>query len=410
MAVSRPALRRPALAAAALIAVALNLRIAIAAVPPVLSAIRRDTGLSSAGTGLLTAVPIMCFGAFALTAPRLIRRFGMAPLLAATMVAVAAGSAIRLAAPTAALFAGTAVIGAGIALGNVLLPGLIKQDFATRVTIMMALYSVSLYVGPAFAAGFTVPIEHATGLGWRPVVAIWGAAAVVALVAWSPFVRSAEPKGNVPAPPPSPVRGLWADPLAWQVTVFMGLQSFEYYAMLNWIPTIFEDHGLTTAQAGWLLSFSTFPGMAGALITPFLVRRLHPPVLVVTAVVLNAGAFTGLITAPVGGAYLWMVLLGLGQGISIALALGFIVARAPDSHHAAHLSTMAQGVGYLIAWTGPFLLGALRGATGGWTVPIIVLAVVLVPLLIAGLGACRDRHVLEARRSHGEVPVEVAAP
>lgn len=407
MAVTRSDLRRPALAGAALIAVALNLRIAIAAIPPVLSAIRRDTGLSSAGTGLLTAVPIMCFGAFALTAPRLIRRFGMAPLLGLTMLAVAAGSAIRLAAPTAALFAGTAVLGAGIAVGNVLLPGIIKRDFPAQVTILMACYSASLYVGPALSAGLTVPIEHATGLGWRPVVALWGAAALVALVAWSPFLRSSRP-GNVPASQPAPIRGLWTDRLAWQVTLFMGLQSFQYYAMLNWIPTIFEDHGVATARAGWLLSFSTFPGMAAALATPFVVRRLPPRVLVVAGVVLNAGAYAGLITDPTGAAYVWMTLLGIGQGISIALALGFIVARAPDGHHAAHLSTMAQGVGYLIAWSGPFLLGAVHGATGDWTVPIALLGVVLLPLVIAGLGACRDRHVLEGRQAAEEAPADAA--
>jgi CP family cyanate transporter-like MFS transporter len=386
--------RGTAAAGAVLVLVALNLRISIAALSPVLDTIQHDTGIGSAGTGVLTAVPVVCFGAVALSAPRLIRRFGLAPLLGSTMAVVAAGCALRLVPTTAALFAGTAVIGAGIAVGNVILPGIIKRDFAGRTALMTGLYSVSLFVGAAISAGLTVPIEHVTGLGWRPVLGLWGIAALAALGCWAPRMGR-EPVGGDTDPGQGRVTGLWSDPLAWQVTAFMGLQSFGYYAMLNWLPTILEDHGMAAGRAGWMLSFSAFPGMAAALATPLLGHRLRPQVLVVAGVASCAAGYAGLIVAPMSGTYGWMVLLGVGQGIAISLALGYIVARAPDSRHAAELSTMAQGVGYLIACTGPFLLGALHSATGGWTVPLVLLLAVLVPLLVAGLGACRARHVLD---------------
>lgn len=381
--------------AAPLLVVALNLRLAIAAVPPVLSQIRHGTDLSAAGGGLLTALPIFCFGLIALATPRLVRRFSMGPLLALTMVTVAAGSALRLAPSLLALFAGTAVIGAGIAVGNVLVPGILKRDFTRRIALMMGLYSLALSVSGAIPAGLTVPLERATGLGWRPAIAIWGLAAVVAAAFWLPHARrdpevAGSRDGSVAA-------ALRRDPLAWCVTLFMGFQSFGFYASFNWIPTLLESHGATNGTAGWLLSFSTLPSMLGAFATPVLVRRARPAGFVVLAVALCCGAYLGLLAAPVAaGGYPWMALMGLGQGAMLSLALGFIVARAGDSRGAAQLSTMAQGIGYLLASSGPFVVGALHGATGGWTVPMLVLLGSLVPLAACGLVAAQDRHVLSA--------------
>ncbi|HLI00296.1 MAG TPA: MFS transporter [Acidimicrobiales bacterium] len=400
-------------AGTALVVVALNLRIAIAALSPVLSAIQRSTGLSSAGSGLLTAVPVICFGAIAFTAPGLIRRFGINVLLGLTLIAVIVGSGLRLVPSLAALFVGTAVVGAGIAVANVLLPGLIKRDFSGHSHLMTALYSMCLYVGAALSTGLTVPLEHATGMDWRQALALWGGAAAVGLIIWAPSMRGEPPAATAAGQARPDVRGLWSDPVAWQVTVFMGLQSFGYYATLSWLPTFFEAHHLSSTQAGWMLSFSAFPGMAAALLTPALGRRLHrSAVLVALSVGLSASAYVGLLAAPIGGRYAWMLLLGFGQGVAISLALGYIVARAPDTHHAAHLSTMAQGVGYLIACTGPFSFGAIHGLTGGWHVPLVLLLAVLVPLLVAGVGASRPRHVLAGARAAdgGRRPSEALAP
>ena len=374
---------------------ALNLRMAVAAVSPVLDTIQRDLGLSSAVAGLLSTVPVICFGVFALATPRLIRRFGMERLLVLAMVVITAGIALRVLPPVAALFAGTAVIGTGIAVGNVLLPGLIKQDFARKAGLMTGLYSVSLFVGPALSAGLTVPIIHATGLGWRPAIALWGGVAVLAIALLAPHAaRHPRPTGTGAAH--RRPKGLWQDPLAWMVTGFMGLQSLGYYSCLAWIPTLLQDHGMSAGQAGWMLSYSTFPGLAIALITPLVIRgrSRRAAVLVVAAVVACGIGYLGLITAPVSLAYLWLTLLGVGQGMAISLALGFIIARAPDVHHTAHLSTMAQGAGYLIASTGPVGIGVLHDVTGSWTVPMLTLLVILIPVLIAGLGASRDRHIL----------------
>ena len=391
-------MRRNRSLAAALLLVSLNLRLVVAAVPPVLGEIRHATGLSSAGGGLLTALPVFCFGLAALAAPRLIRRFSMGPLLGLTMAAVICGCALRLAPSLFTLFAGTAVLGIGIAVGNVLLPGLIKRDFPVQRVLMTALYSVALAGGGAIAAGLTVPLEHATGIGWRLAITLWSVLAVLALILWIPHVRGE--RAREAATIQEPVRGLWRDPLAWWVSGFMGLQSFGFYALFSWLPTILRSHDMSATHAGWMLSYTSVFGMIGALTAPSLERRLrHPGVVLLICVALAGTGYVGLIAAPVSGSYLWCALIGLGQGAPLALALGYIVGRAPDSHHAAQLSMMAQSVGYLIASAGPFAMGALHGVSNSWTLPLAMLLVVLVPMLFVGLAASRDQLVLAHQRA-----------
>jgi CP family cyanate transporter-like MFS transporter len=383
--------------ATALLIAAVNLRLTVAAVPPVLSQIRHTTGLSAAGAGLLAAVPVFCFGLVALASPRLIRRFSMGPLLSLTLLAVVGGAAVRLVPAVFPLFLGTILLGSGIAVGNVLIPGLIKRDFPRRRVLMTALYSVGLSGGAAVAAGLTVPIEHATGLSWRVAIALWGVLAMLAVLLWTPHVREESSRGGLGEG--APVSGLWRDPLALCVTGFMGFQSFGFYAMLSWLPTLAESHGESASDAGLLLSLASFAGMIGALIAPSFERRLRrASTAVIISVTLCAAGYTGLLVSPGSDIVVWCVLFGFAQGAALALALGYIVARSPDSHHAAHLSTMTQSGGYLIASAAPFAIGALHGATGGWTLPIVLLLAVLVPMLLTGLVASQDRHVLAGRR------------
>lgn len=383
--------------AAALLIAAVNLRLTVAAVPPVLNQIRHTTGLSSAGAGLLTAVPVLCFGIVALASPRLIRRFSMGPLLSLTLVTVIAGAAVRLAPAVLPLFLGTVLVGSGVAVGNVLIAGLVKRDFPRERVLMTALYSVALSGGAALAAGLTVPIQHALGVDWRLAIAVWGVPAMIAVLLWTPHVRDETARDDGHG---APLPGLRRDPLAWCVTGFMGFQSFGFYATLSWLPTIAEAHGVSASHAGLLLSLSSFTGMVGALAAPSFERRLRrASTAVVLCVSISAGGYVGLLLAPGSAIYVWCVLFGFGQGAALALALGYIVARAPDSHHAAHLSTMAQSGGYMIAAAAPFAMGALHGATGSWTLPIVMLLLSLVPMLATGMVASQDRHVMAGVRT-----------
>ena len=409
-----------------LVAVALNLRIGVASVGPVLTRIRGNLGLSATAASLLTTIPVVAFGAFAFLAPWLTRRLGMHQLLGLAMAALAVGIGLRRQPSLASLFAGTIIVGAAIAIANVVMPAVIKHDFPDRIGPWMGVYSTALFLSAAIADGLTVPLLPVVGGHWRPALALWTIPAVGACLLWLPqFFRTPRqpdtphepagapyqeapdleardqeaPAGEAPAAPGEPsFRAILTDPVAIAVTVFMGLQCTGYYVTLTWLPTLLQDHGMDPHSAGWMLSYSAFPGIAAALVSPALARRIRPtwtPVAV--SVLCYAVAYTGLAVAPVHLSYLWMTLLGLGQGASISLSLSYIAWRSPDARHTAHVSTMAQGFGYLLASFGPIGIGAIHAASGNWAVPLIVLAALLVPQLTAGAIASRERHVLTAR-------------
>ena len=376
----------------------------MASVGPVLTGIRDSLGLPAAALSLLTTIPVVAFGGFAFLAPWLTRRLGLHQLLGLAMAALAVGIGLRGQPGLVSLFAGTVVVGAAIAIANVVMPAVIKHDFPRRTGPWMSVYSVSLFLSAAIADGLTVPLLPAAGGSWRGALALWALPAVIACLAWIPqFFRT--PDQAVPdqagagAGAPATgravsLRALVTDPVALALTVFMGTQSFGYYVMLTWLPTLLRDHGMATGQAGWMLSYSALPGIAAALVNPALARRIAAWVPVTAAVTCYAAGYAGLAVSPLHPAYLWMTLLGLGQGASISLALSFIAWRSPDSRATAHVSTMAQGFGYLLASLGPVTIGAVRAASGSWTVPLTVLAALLVPQLIAGVLASRDRPVL----------------
>ncbi len=382
-----------------------NLRIAIAALSPVLPQIQRSLGLSSAMAGLLTTIPVVCFGAVAFAVPAMRRRASDHVLIAGALVALIAGIALRLAPTVLALFAGTVVLGAAIALSNVVLPSVVRAEFATRIPLMMGLYSMALSAGAAAGAGLTVPLERAFGIGWRPVLGIWALPAALALAVWLGEVgrhrrrNPLQPTGASRHDAAEAVAGraLWRDPIAWSVTGFMGLQSFGFYATLAFVPTLYQSHGLNAARAGWLLSYSNFPAILAALCAPLVARRMgRADVAVTVAVACCAAAFVALALDPVPLAYVWMTLLGIGQGTAIALALSFIVLRSPDPAHGARLSMMAQGCGYLLASLGPLLVGVVHDVAKSWSPAMYLLGALLIPQLVFGLRAAGDRVVGDA--------------
>ncbi|MFD6274795.1 CynX/NimT family MFS transporter [Streptomyces sp. NPDC060209] len=389
--------------AVGLLAAAFNLRIGVASVGPVLSDIQTDLGLSEVVVSLLTTIPVVAFGAFAFVTPALSRRLGLHRLLGATMIALAAGIALRLQPSLASLFIGTVVIGASIAFANVIMPAAIKRDFSHRVGLMMGLYATALSAGAALASGTTVPLLSVAGGGRRPTLALWAIPALFAFLILIPRLRHTpvrDPRTQNVADAPSvagepSVRALTRDPVAIAVTALMGLQSMSYYAALTWVPTLFQDAGMDAHSAGWMLSYSAFPGIVASLVTPAIAKRTRPTWLpVAVAVVLTGAAFAGLATAPMPAAYVWMTMLGLGQGASLSLSLTYIVWRSPDARHTGHVSMMAQGLGYLLAGLGPVGLGALHTVTQGWSIPLSALIGLLVLQMWAGALASRERHVL----------------
>jgi MFS transporter, CP family, cyanate transporter len=383
----------PALVAVGCLLIATNLRAALSTVGPLLDDIRASTGMSAAVAGLLTSLPLLVFAAISPLAPKVARRFGIERTLLAAMLVLAAGLALRSAGPVSAILAGTLLLGAGIAVGNVLLPGLVKQDFAHRAGLMTALYTTAMVSVAGLASGVSVPLADA-GLGWRGSLAVWAVPAVLCAVVWRPVARRAHtlpPSSDATAVP-----RLRRSALAWQVTLFMGLQSLLFHSLNTWLPTLLVDDGLTPAAAGWMLGASQVASLAATMVVPVVAVRRRSQrglVLLSTGTVLLGLAALG----TVGGsaALLCVALLGLGTGACFSLSLTFFVLRAADARLTGALSGMAQSLGYLLAATGPLIVGLLHDLTGSWDLAILTLGLATLAAAAFGLGAARDRRVGE---------------
>jgi MFS transporter, CP family, cyanate transporter len=387
------------LLAAGMVLLAANLRPAAAGIGPLLGRIQTGTGLSGFGAGVLTTLPVLCFGAMAPLAPALTRRLGERTAVAVALAVLLLGLLVRLVPGLGFLFLGTALAGTAIAVGNVLLPVLVRGNFPHRVGLMTGMYTTALVGSAALAAGISVPVANAFGGGWRPGLAIWAIPAVVAFVVWAPLLRRSQ-RTRIPAGDRTAgARALLRDRVAWSVTLFFATQSAGFYATLAWLPSVFHSHGMSTTKSGFLLSLSLVVGLIPALTLPTLAARSHDQRVFVLAVIgCIAAGWLGVIVAPTTAPFLWVVLLGLGQNAAFPLALTLIVLRGGTVTSTAGLSTLVQTVGYLVAATGPLVIGALHDLTGSWTPPLLVLLALLVPQLFLGLAAARNRTVQPAVR------------
>ena len=368
--------------------VALNLRLAITSVGPLVSLMRPATGLSNAALGLLTALPLLAFGCVSPLASVVSRRVGVERAVAMALVLLAAGTGLRAAESIVALYIGTGLMGVGVALGNVLLPVLAKRDFPAHTGPITSVYSSMMGLGTTAAAGLSVPL--ATVFGWRGALGIWVLPAVVTLLVWLPQLSRPRPVRRVRRPGGVTLRVLGRSRLAWQVALYMGLQSLTFYVIIAWLPDLLQSRGLSEAAAGWMLALSQATGILGTALIPVWAGRLADQRRVIwTLAVLEAAGLGGLLLPGGMLVALWVSLLGFVLGGTFGLALTLLVLRAPDADAAGELSGMAQSVGYFVAAAGPPLFGYLYDSTAGLTVPLSLLGAVLVGKVLSGLPAGR---------------------
>ncbi len=384
------ALHRPWLLLLGLVLVALNLRPALSSMAPLLGQVSDSLGLSAAAAGLLTTLPVLCLGLFAPLAPILSRRFGAERVVLGVLMLLAAGIALRSQFAVVGLFAGSVLSGASIGVIGVLLPGIVKRDFPQQAGTMTGVYTMALCLGAALAAGASVPLAQWFGNRWSLGLGFWVVPALLAAVFWFPQTRHKHGAHRAAYR----VRGLLRDRLAWQVTLFMGLQSSLAYIVFGWLPSMLMGRGLEAAEAGLVLSFSIIIQLGSSLIAPWLATRGRDQrIAIVTVMALTLAGLFGCLYAPLGGLWFWAVVLGLGQGAMFAVALTLIVLRASDAHVAANLSSMAQGFGYTLASMGPLAVGLVHDWTGGWNAVGWIFAVIGGLAIIAGMGAGRTLHV-----------------
>ncbi len=375
-----------------IVTLAISLRPAVTGLGAVLGQVRADLGISGWLAGVLTTLPVLCFaGVGAITHP-LTHRLGLHRTALLALGAVAGGSFVRALADSPAVFTAASTVAlAGMAMGNVSLPPLVKLHFPDRISTMTALYSCALLTGAAVPAGLTIPIADAGG-SWRWGLGLWAVCAAVAAVPWLGLLRHDVTESDLKVTV-SP-RRLVRSPLAWSMAVFFGTQSAQAYAQFGWLPSIYADAGLSPQHAALMLTVTTLVGVPAPLVLPAYARRTsdHRPLVLVFCAVTVAG-LSGLLFVPTTLPWLWAALLGLG-GCSFPWVLAMLALRARTMDGTAALSGFVQSTGYLLAAVGPLGTGLLYDATGDWTVPIALLIALTAPMLVTGLRFARPR-VLE---------------
>ena len=302
-----------------LVLIAANLRPVFSSASALLPEIQTEFGLSTFGASILTTLPVICLGAFSPLAPLLSKRFGTERVLLGLLLLLALGTSLRGFSSIPLLFIGTALAGACIAIGNVLLPGIVKRDFADRAALLTGCYTMALCAGAAGGAGLTLPIERMLGQSIGGALAIWALPAVMVALLLLPQVVGSKARDRRS---PIKVVGLWTDRVAWQVTLFMGLQSALAYCVFGWLVPILRDRGLDGVMAGAIVSFSVMTQAAACLVAPHIaVRGRDQRIINVTLCVLAVISLLGLLFAPLGMVWIWATLLGIAQGGLIAVAL-----------------------------------------------------------------------------------------
>ena len=386
------------------IVLAVNLRASITGLPPVFPELQSAMHLPPSTLALLAAMPVLCFGVFSGAGAPLSRQFGEERVLGLALLLLAVGLLLRSLSPSVLLFPGTILAGAAIALMNVLLPSLVKRRTPERAGVLVGLYLLMLTAGAVVASLIAVPIFNAASAGQaggsaavRLSLGLWAGPALLAAVLWVPQLRYRTGPEEAPRAGASSRRGalsMGRSRLAWHVTLFMGLQSLTYYATLSWFPTMFRERGISAVHAGDLLALMNLGNAATALLVPVIAHRLADQRwLAAVANIATVAGLAGAIFGPASAVVPVILLLGLGQGATLGLGIFYTMARAPDPVTAASLSAFAQGIGYLIASTGPLVVGFLHDSTGGWTVPGLVLLFIGALQLVSGWLGGRDMTV-----------------
>ncbi|WP_431801494.1 CynX/NimT family MFS transporter [Halobacillus andaensis] len=381
---------------AGIVIVAANLRPALTSVGPLIPLIQGDIGLSQLAAGSLTTLSLLTFAFISPLVPNIAGRIGQQYTLLFGLGVLFTGIVIRYFPHVTFLLTGSLFIGAGIAILNVMLPGIIKESFPYKIGRMTSIYTTSMVLTASLGSGISIPLAQGASWGWQMALFIWVIPVIIAAFCWFLIAGHQEARLNSQAKTVNKGSCVYLSPLAWQVTMFMGLQSIGYYVTITWLPEILNQLGnLSLSYAGWMVGLMQAASLPAAFAVPIMAgkfRNQRGIILIIGAIAVS-GLILLLLSSSKWFLIVAVVLIGIGQGGSISLSLALLSMRASTSQQAANLSGMAQFAGYFFAAIGPFLGGVLYDVTGGWLLTICMLVVVSLAQVAVGMGAGRDQRV-----------------
>ncbi|MFD1708185.1 CynX/NimT family MFS transporter [Siminovitchia sediminis] len=386
-----------------IILIGANLRAPLTSVGSLLPFIRDDVGISNTLAGLITTLPLLAFAFLSPLAPKIASRIGMEWTVFWSLFLLTMGMVVRSYFGTAALFAGTVFIGLAIAIGNVLIPGMIKKNFPYRIGLVTGMYAVIMNFFAALASGISVPVSFVFGIGWKGALAFWTILSILAMVIWIPQIRRRSQNTRAKQVAFKKSNSLLKSPLAWHITLYMGAQSLMFYTASTWVPVILQSYGYSSSSAGWMLSLMQFTVVPFTFLIPVMAEKMgsQRALSVSTGVLFFLGS---------GGLFLGhhflipisVIFIGIASGSAFSLSMMFFSLRASSGQQAAEISGMAQSVGYLLAAFGPVLFGALYDVTNAWTIPLAGLLVLSCFIIFFGNEAGKNRLLDDEHRPLAE--------
>ncbi|MGL4642842.1 MAG: CynX/NimT family MFS transporter [Vagococcus fluvialis] len=375
-----------------IIMIATNLRAPITSVGPLVGTITDSLNLTGAQAGLITTLPLIAFAIISPIAPKLARKFGTKITILGALILIILGLSIRYLPSISTLFLGTAILGCGIAIGNVLIPSIVKQEFQNQSGLVTGIYSVSMNLTGAIASGVSIPLIEKLGWTWNQAFSLWIILAALALLAWLPQLKNkkATPEVNVV----DTNNSIWHSSLAWSVSLFMGIQSFIFYVLVAWLPEMLISQGIPSSKSGGMLSLLQLTLLPTTFIIPIIAeKRPNQKSLVVISFTLFTLGISGLMFSSLAVISLSIIAVGIAGGIAFSLSMMFFNLRTSTPKEAADLSGMAQSIGYILAAVGPFLFGLLHDLTNNWQSSLFLLIGMTIILLFVGLNAGSSKKV-----------------
>ncbi|HEX8766847.1 MAG TPA: MFS transporter, partial [Jatrophihabitans sp.] len=371
----------------------------VTSIGSVLTDLERGLHASSSVAGIITTLPVIAFAGIGFLGPRLAQRFGEHRLVTAALVAATVGLVFRAMAGSVWLFAVLSMLAlTGGAIANVLMPALVKKHFPDRIGTMTAVYTTGLAIGMTASAGLTPPLAELGGQSWRFGIGAWAALTALAILPWLPTLAGDRPELEA-LPDRVPLNWLLRSKLAWALTLLFAAQSFQAYIAFGWFADFFRDHQVDATRAGLLLAFYAALTIPVSMVVPALAEHGQRRIVAILAA-LSLVSYVGMLAAPVGGAWLWMLLGGVGSGM-FPLSLTMIGLRSRELATTAALSAFVQGTGYLLAGTGPLLVGVLLGLSDSWTWPLVLLILAALGSAATGWYAGRGEYVDDQLRRPG---------